>query len=193
MQLFPSKCGTECFKEVNILQSIFWVSSAWDCVLHSTIQKCFVHSGFVHKDVTIDDEAADVDVEEDVPLKVLQLSNMLDCEFAELAATDKNFQTWETVIDWDKPAGQLSDIAAECFETATTNDDDADDEDAALYALSVISIGKVRDCISILQDYAGYHGHPQLLATIINISDRISEIWATSCTKQTSIVIFFKL
>ncbi len=203
MELFPSKEGTECFREVNILQAIFWVSAAWDEVQDSTIQKCFAHGGFVHKDISVDDESSAETVEDNVPLKVLQLSkDLFDCEFNELAEIDQNFQTCETAINWDKPATELlADIAAESAEVASSvdqipngvsMDDDCDDVDAALYASSVVSIGKVHDCISKLRDYASYHGHSDLLATIMNLSDQISDIRATTCTKQTKIANFFK-
>ena len=209
MDLYPSKGGTELLKSINVLQAIYWVSAAWNEVLDSTIEKCFVKSGYVWSDKDVADVAdvADVgDIEDDVPLKVLSLAKeMFDCEFSELAELDQNFQTCERVVDWNRPAADiLSDIACEssyvpsdAISDAISDASDArhgddDDEDEALYASSVISVSQVHDCISKLQEYAAFHGHSELLCTIINLSDQVSDIRAKSCTKQTTIANFFK-
>ncbi|KAJ8300510.1 hypothetical protein KUTeg_022029 [Tegillarca granosa] len=85
----------ELLKEINVLQAIYWINSAWKEVELSTIQKCFVKCGF--KDIETNDEDSDID--DDISLSVVALANELSgCDFHDLVELDREW-TFNITLD----------------------------------------------------------------------------------------------
>jgi hypothetical protein len=79
----PELLGPEILKLVSVLDVIYWVKSSWSDLEASTMQNCFKHCVFEHKetlkpeqDVTVYDEF------DDIPLSVLKpTTDVLRCDF----------------------------------------------------------------------------------------------------------------
>lgn len=85
----PGVGGTELLRQINILDTVYWISQAWKEVETSTISKCFEKAGFIFptdepNTYNTDDENDEEDEDEDIPLSVLKLSNELfRCDFSD--------------------------------------------------------------------------------------------------------------
>lgn len=88
----PGVGGTELLRQINILDTVYWISQAWKEVETSTISKCFEKAGFIFptdepNTYNTDDEE---DEDDDIPLSVLKLSNELfGCDLCDLVQLDQ--------------------------------------------------------------------------------------------------------
>lgn len=188
MEKDKTKCGSELLKEINVLQAIYWINSAWKEVELSTIQKCFVKCGF--KDIVTNDEDSDID--DDIPLSVVALANELfGCDFHDLVELDREVQTSDdTIIDWSKPADEL--LGAIHEEDEDVNDDDDDDDCDKENVTPVCTLSEAEHCIEKLRDFALCNGHNMLLNPIMEMAELTSSLRVSSYVKQKKISDFFK-
>lgn len=85
------KSGSELLKEINVLKTIFWVSSSWNEVDPSTIQKCFARCGFDFQATSVNEGDNDDDEDDDIPLSIVRMSNELfGCPFKDLVNIDRD-------------------------------------------------------------------------------------------------------
>lgn len=144
MEKQPGVGGTELLRQINILDTVYWLSQAWREVETSTITKCFEKAGFIFRtdepdiyDPTCatDDDCDEEDEDDDVPLSVLKFSNELfGCDLSDLVQLDQDINTCDmNTIDWDVSAQQILDMEKESDEDIS---DDPGDEESCVPSIS---------------------------------------------------------
>lgn len=194
MEKFPSKCGTDLLKGLNVLDAIYWINHAWNAVEASTISKCFDKCGFNKVRIETDENASDdidenVDDDDDVPLSVLKLSKELfGCEFSELANIERNIPTCDTnQIDWDRHATELLNL-----DDKSDDDDENSDSETVVEEASVCSVSEAFSYIDSLKDFACASGNSKMLDCVMELSALATGMRVQCSTKQTKISDFFK-
>ncbi|XP_052255184.1 tigger transposable element-derived protein 4-like [Dreissena polymorpha] len=198
--------GPQILKEVNILQAIYWVISAWKETTTETIGKCFAKCGFMSDseksasasdsekcadDITSDksDKSECDDVEDDLPLIMHKLAHdLFGCEVKDLINIDRDFTTCATDMDeWKKSAPEILQEDG-CDEEDDTNPT----EEEATTSETTLSMSEVVEMSRKLKDWAVKKGHHDLLATLMEASNQIGDIAMNGeKVKQTKIEDFF--
>lgn len=186
----PGVGGTELLRQINILDTVYWISQAWKEVETSTISKCFEKAGFIFptdepNTYNTDDEEDEEDEDDDIPLSVLKLSNELfGCDFSDLMQLDQEINICDTnTIDWNVSAQQILNMEKESDEDIS---DDPGDEDPC-----VPSISDAHIYLENMKTFAQHQGHASLLEHVMISCDIVNSISVTK-SKQTTITDFFK-
>jgi hypothetical protein len=197
-----NKVGSQLLKEISVLDAIYWIDAAWKDIEAKTIVKCFEHSGFIFPSESVKsvntDENHDSDDDDEVPLNVLKLSHdLFGCEFKDLINLDVTLRTCDdsNKTDWERTPAldilkELRDDNTDDLCDGACDDDDDDDVDCA-DDLKVCSAGDVHEHINNIRQYALFHGHNDLLDSIMCVDHIFTHI-STTKQKQTRIDDFFK-
>ena len=190
MEKFPSKCGSDLLKGVNVLDAIYWLNRAWNAVESSTVVKCFNKCVFDTLKTGSDSvEVEEEDAEDNVPLSVLKLSKELfGCEFSELAELEKNIPTCDTnQINWDLPATELLNEREDCDSDDNDGDSQNDSETEKVY-----SVSEAFCYIDSLKAFACSSGNSKMLDCVMELSALATEMRVECSSRQTKISDFFR-
>ena len=111
--------ATELSKQVNVLQAVTWIASAWREVSSSTIAKCFSHCGF--NDVQLQEMTNSSDTVESNIQQLLEIASgagmQVDMSGSEYLTSDEHIPT------------ESDDIVIDSSTTPCTQEDDKDNTD----------------------------------------------------------------
>ena len=170
-------------KQVNVLDAIMWLKSAWDSVQPTTIQKCFQKCGFAA--VSLSEGAEDNPVV-DSDLQVF--TENVGMTWDEYANFDADLATYETVEkDWeDKLLDRV--IARHQGSTISSDEEDIDDGSGPTPIVSaVMAVGYLDQ----LRDFALAHQNPELLEYISKSKAIVEYSMCKKLVKQTKLTDYF--
>ena len=175
-----ASCASDLAREVNLLDAIMWLKTAWDTVRPSTIRKHFAECGFVQSDAMKDGDMADVSETEENDLS-------LETELQSLVHTAGT--TWIEYANFDQ---DLPTTYADEKEEKTDPNTDSDDELADHHSHSDLSGKVAAGYLHELRDFAVANNSTELLQLISN-SQGIVEKMTTQkmANAKTKIAEFF--
>lgn len=185
-----SVMGSDLLKNINVLDTIYWIDRAWRAVEISTICKCFDKCGFTpirhSEQVQNSDSESDDDGDDEIPLaQLVRVERVYGQKITELVNMEVEVHDTEE-IDWNKPASELL-KEQEC---------DAEESDSESVEIveseTVISLDKAQEYIELIKDMAREKGLVSLLKDISNASTTLSEERVKRQILQPKINDFFK-
>jgi len=185
-----SLSGSELLKKITVLDTIYWISRAWNSVDTSTIIKCFNKCGFDKVRQTPPRETDDDSDDDAVP--ILELVRRYAEEIygtdirkvinADIPTCDNN------EVDWDASATAILDSITEVDSDSETEEVEVTDE-----AKVICTVEEASDFLKKVQDFACDKGNTNLLNVMMEASAVLSEMVFASKTKQTQISDFLRL
>lgn len=181
-------CGTDLLKEVNVLDTIYWLGKAWKDVEPSSIARCFDKCGFDKlRQTPVEAESEDEDEDDDIPLALLARSeriygrSLMDVVNDEIQTDDAE------LTDWDRPVSELL-----AKDSESDSDSDTDDTLCETPDIVPVSMTEARECVEKLKVFAASRGCGRLLANVMDMSSSMTEISIRNMTVQRKISSFFK-
>uniref|UniRef100_A0ABM0MZN5 Tigger transposable element-derived protein 4-like n=1 Tax=Saccoglossus kowalevskii TaxID=10224 RepID=A0ABM0MZN5_SACKO len=166
-----AKYGSEFLKEINVLDTIMWISQSWKEVEVSTIEKCFSACGFT-SNAEITDESSNDDNTEIAQLDELS-HELFGCSLDEIVNIERDLATCNTDnVNWEQSA---VDILSQ-MEEDDTGAEDSDDENTPPpppnpEKPSINDYSQAVQSVSNLKDFMLRQGLDDMLLAIADIED----------------------
>ena len=162
-------------KQVNLLDSILWVNTAWASVTSETIQKCFSKCGI----------GAQLDEQQDQPQDELQPDDHL----SELLGGT----SWDQFTNCDDDVCTFATATSDSQQTATpiADDEDDDEETDAADPAPPVSLKLALQSLQTLQTFALENEDDKILKLVDQTKQQMKLLQITT-SKQTKLDNYFK-
>lgn len=186
MERQPQASGSVLLKQITVLDAIYWLYSAWNNVMESTVTKCFKKCGFRLDEITSENSIEySEDIDDNIPLAAIKMTReMFGCDFSELVEIDSLVTTYEceTNINWDKPAEEL---LHELKCTDNDSESEGKNEESELDSGNIYSKSEANEVLHKLKKIAIKNSAVQMLKFLTK-TEELSDMFIDNC-KQTDL------
>ena len=193
MERQPHASGSVLLKQITVLDAIYWLYSAWNNVLESTVTKCFKRCGFGLDEITSENSMEySEDIDDNIPLAVIKMTReIFGCDFSELVEIDSLVTTYEceTNINWDKPAEELL-HELKCTDNDNDSESEGENEESELDSENIYSKSEANEVLHKLKKFAMKNSAVQMLTLLNKAKEELSDMFIVNC-KQTDLCDFF--
>ncbi|XP_070581288.1 tigger transposable element-derived protein 4-like [Ptychodera flava] len=187
------KSGSDFLKEINVLDTIMWISQSWRDVDPVTVQKCFRTCGFTSQG-DIDDVVVETEDESMDEVHLGQLAEELfGCSLQDIIDIEQEVATCRTEEwDWEQPAGDILEQIEE--DEAAEESDDENIQPSEEKAAAIQNFSQAMQSVADLKDFVLRQGLADMLGAVTDIEDALGKKYTekVSSAKQTSVLDFFK-
>ena len=187
MERQPQASGSVLLKQITVLDAIYWLYSAWNNVLESTVTKCLKKCGFGLDEITSENSIEySEDIDDNIPLAAIKMTReIFGCDFSELVEIDSLVTTYEceTNINWDKPAEEL---LHELKCTDNDSESEGKNEESELDSGNIYSKSEANEVLHKLKKIAIKNSAVQMLKFLTKTEEELSDMFIDNC-KQTDL------
>jgi hypothetical protein len=176
-------------KRINILESLYWIKTAWSAVKSETIVNCFKHAGFLQHYVSNSVDNFSVENYSVCENFNSSFKTILpDLSVEDLINFDNNIETCDNLLDENAEQMRvrvMKNVIDEIDFLEVEDDNETSGDDGLVQ--EVCTEKQMKDCIYKLKDYFMLKC-PDLVDDICNLE---SKVMSQQFTKQTTIMEYF--
>ncbi|XP_025208664.1 tigger transposable element-derived protein 6-like [Melanaphis sacchari] len=171
---------------INVLDAIYWVSSSSKNIQPETVKKCFLRSGFRHRNNNV----TDVD---DLLTPIEELGNLI--KVIDNTITENDYITLDDCVEtYDADIENSSDTTS----MSTQNEEESDEENDGSEDQEIPKIGSLREALLAVKDIRKYISsievqNSSLFSNTVQLENALTyEITTPASSKQTKVTDFFQ-
>lgn len=171
---------------INVLDAIYWVSSSIKNIQPETVKKCFLRSGFRHRDNNV----TDVD---DLLTPIDELGNLI--KVIDNKITENDYITLDDCVEiYDTNIENPSDST----NVSTQNEEESDEENDGSEDQEIPQIKSLREALLAVKGIRKYISsievqNSSLFSNTVQLEDALThEIITPAISKQTKVIDFFQ-
>ncbi|KAL4104528.1 hypothetical protein QTP88_019823 [Uroleucon formosanum] len=171
---------------INVLDAIYWVSSSSKNIQPETVKKCFLRSGFRHRDNNVKDD-------DDLLTPIEELGNLI--KVIDNTITENDYITLDDCVEtYDADIENSSDTTS----MSTQNEEESDEENDGSEDQEIPKIRSLREALLAVKDIRKYISsievqNRSLFSNTVQLENALAyEITTPAISKQTKVTVFFQ-